>query len=295
MMRTIAPAKINWTLEVLGKRPDGYHEIRSVMQTIDLCDEVSVERAGDLCLEVTGNHEASEGDLALKAARSLAEKAGRKLPVLIRVEKRIPVAAGLGGGSSDAAATLRLLNRYRGVGLSIEELSDVGAKLGSDVPFFLRGGSALVEGRGERVTPLPDIPQTWLVLLVPPFRLAEKTKRMYESLSADRFTDGSWTDKALAALRAGERFERYNVFQVPAYLKFDRLTKLGDALRYAGARTIDVAGSGPAIWSPFGSKAEAEAAAREAGSIVGGFAHVEADIFVVRTLGRAEATEIVNG
>jgi len=293
-MRTLAPAKINWTLEVLGRREDGYHEIRSLMQTIDLCDDVSVERADELRLEVTGNHEASEEDLALKAARLLAERTGRPLPALIRIEKRIPVAAGLGGGSSDAAAVLRCLDRLYDLKLSQEELAEIAAGAGSDAPFFVIGGTALVEGRGERVTPLWTAQEDWLFVLVPASAvLPDKTRRMYESLRAEDFTDGSWTDSAVAALRGGKRFQlkhRYNIFQGPAYHMFDRLPKLGDALMIAGARSFDMAGSGPAIYARFGSREEAEAVARDAAASVQGFDDVEAEFFVVRTLGASDAT-----
>jgi 4-diphosphocytidyl-2-C-methyl-D-erythritol kinase len=292
-MRTLAPAKINWTLEVLGRRDDGYHEIRSVMQTIDLCDEIWVERAEELRLEVTGNHEASEEDLALKAARLLAERVGRELPALIRIAKRIPVAAGLGGGSSDAAAVLLCLDHLYELGRSQEELAGVAAGIGSDVPFFVFGGTALAEGRGERITPLQCSHEDWLVVAVlASAALPDKTQRMYESLREGDFTDGSRTENAVAALRRGEQLQRYNVFQGPAQRMFDRLPKLGDALTIAGARSFDVAGSGPAIYAQFGSKEEADAVASDAGAVVRGFDGVEAELFVARTIGASEATAV---
>jgi 4-diphosphocytidyl-2-C-methyl-D-erythritol kinase len=287
-MRTIAPGKINRTLEVLGRREDGYHEIRSVMQTIDLCDEVWVEPADELRLEVTGNHEASEEDLALKAARLLAERAGRPLPALIRIEKRIPVAAGLGGGSSDAAAVLRCLDRLYQLGLSRKELAGIAADIGSDVPFFVFGGTALVEGRGERVTPLPDLPAMWMVALAPPISIPEKTKRMYESLRAEDFSDGSFTLRLVEAIRGGERVTgatTTNSFERVAYETFGDLAGYRDSLLDAGAGAAHAAGSGPALFA----LATAEEEARR---IAGRLAVRGGTVFVARTLGASEATAV---
>ncbi|MDP2675876.1 MAG: 4-(cytidine 5'-diphospho)-2-C-methyl-D-erythritol kinase, partial [Dehalococcoidia bacterium] len=165
-MRLYTPAKVNWTLEVLGRLPQAdYHEVCTVMQTIELCDALEFGPGEGVRLEVEGPHEASGDDLVLRAAALLGGGGGRG--ARIRLTKRIPVAAGLGGGSSDAAATLRGLDELWGLGLGGEKLAEMAAGLGSDVPFFLAGGTALAEGRGERVTPLLDATQSWLVLLAP--------------------------------------------------------------------------------------------------------------------------------
>lgn len=169
-----APAKVNRELRLGGRRPDGFQEIRSRLVSIDLADRVTVLRgAGPLELTVEGLAvPGDESNLVVRAARLLAERLGRTPDVRIRLEKRIPVGAGLAGGSSDAARTLALLARLWEAPLSDEELAAIGALLGSDVPFFLTGGEADVQGRGERVTPLPDSPPVDLLLLVPPFAIS---------------------------------------------------------------------------------------------------------------------------
>jgi 4-diphosphocytidyl-2-C-methyl-D-erythritol kinase len=289
-MGLYAPAKINWTLEVLG-RPDhyrGYHEVRTVLQAIDLCDILEFGPGEGVRLEVEGPHEASEDDLVLRAAALLDGGGGRG--ARIRLTKRIPVAAGLGGGSSDAAATLRGLNELWRLGLSGERLAEMAAGLGSDVPFFLAGGTALAEGRGERVTPLPDAPQAWLVLLAPPIAPADKTRRMYAALKPSEFSDGSRTAALVAAIREGRSVADgglYNVFERAAYAAFAGLEAYREALLTAGAQRVHLAGAGPALFSV----AEDEAAARAMLSRlrVGGGEGSYGQAFAARTLTAAES------
>jgi 4-diphosphocytidyl-2-C-methyl-D-erythritol kinase len=250
-MRLRAPAKINWTLEVLGRPPEaGYHEVRTVMQTVDLCDSLEIGPGRELQIEVERPHDGSGDDLVLRAAALLDDGGGRGARV--RVTKRIPVAAGLGGGSSDAAAVLRGLNELWGLGHSVGRLVEVGAGLGSDVPFFVYGGTALAEGRGERVTPLPDARPTWLVLLAPPLELPEKTRRMYAALAPADFTDGSRTEAFVEGIRAGRPVDDgglYNAFERVAFEAFAGLDGYRDALLAAGARRVHLAGSGPALFA----------------------------------------------
>jgi len=303
-MRLIAPAKINWTLEVLG-RPDsyrGYHEVRSVMQTIDLCDEVRLEPAEKLTLVTAGEHAPPEDDLTMRAACELAEAAGQHHGATISLRKRIPAAAGLGGGSSDAAAVLRGLNRMWGLGLGRERLAEIAARIGSDVAFFIYGGTALAAGRGERITPLPDAPVTWLVVLVPPLTLAEKTKRMYAALTAadpsagsgqalrrgsgQAFGDGSRSEALAGRIADGEPVEDgwlCNSFERAAYESFSGLASYRDALLAAGARRAHVAGSGPALFALAGSEGEARAIRRQLPTAGGG------DSFLARTMTAGEA------
>jgi 4-diphosphocytidyl-2-C-methyl-D-erythritol kinase len=312
--RTVAPAKINWTLEVLGKREDGYHEIKSVMQTIDLCDEVVVEerearsqesgwvRTGSAALRVVeGDCEATEDDLTLRAVRALEKATGRELPVAIRLVKRIPVAAGLGGGSSDAAAVLRMVDRLYGLGLSREELAVVGARVGSDVPFFVYGGTALAEGRGERVTALPDNGVTWVVVIVREHEVVEKTRTMYEKLDRDDYTDGRLSEvlaadvmqglkpdnapshEWLRLLREGARPRPNNVFDRYEYAA----PSLEAELIKVMTRGVQVAGSGPGLFGVRGSGEEALSAARWLMRIEG------VRSFAARTLGAEEATRVV--
>jgi 4-diphosphocytidyl-2-C-methyl-D-erythritol kinase len=318
-VRTVAPAKINWTLEVLGKREDGYHEIRSVMQTIDLCDIVDAWREPDARpIERPANvtegapwlavrsspvsvywrgdydmQEPGEGDDPWTAAACRAASLLDPTDVLgagVEVTKRIPVASGLGGGSSDAAAALRSLDRLWGLSLSRERLGGIAAELGSDVAFFLYGGTALAEGRGERVIPLPDLRESWIVVLAPPIRLEEKTKRMYEAVSADHFTDGSRTEELSRSLNNGKAVTNeslFNAFERLAYKTFEGLDGYREALRSAGANSVHLAGAGPTLFA----LAESEAAAREIADRVEA---PRAKVFVVQTLGAAEATAVTD-
>ncbi len=285
-LTTIAPAKINWTLEVVGKRDDGYHEIRSVMQTIELHDELSFEPSD--AIEVTyEGREPPEGDLVARATSVFARQTGGR-GARINVRKRVPEAAGLGGGSSDAAATLRALNRIWGAGYTDEPLAEIGSELGSDVAFFSHGGTALAEGRGERVTPLADAPQSWLVLLVPAISLPEKTRAMYSALGADDFTDGSRTAALVERLAAGSGIEDemlYDAFERAAYEQFLGLGKFRDWLIEAGARSVHLCGSGPALFA----LASGEPEARAIRGRLNRQRHGER-VHVVRTVGRAEAT-----
>jgi 4-diphosphocytidyl-2-C-methyl-D-erythritol kinase len=282
-MRAKAPAKINWTLEVLGRRPDGYHEVRTVLQTIALWDELEFSPGQGLSLRCEGPHEAREDDLVLRAARCLGQEGG--LSIVLR--KRIPPGVGLGGGSSDAAATLRALRRLLSLPLSEAELLERAAGLGSDVPFFLHGGTALASGRGERVSPLPDAPRVWLVLVVPPLTLPGKTARMYGSLSPATYSDGSFTERFLERLgEQGLVDENYmhNAFEAVAYALFPDLALYRAALLRAGARRVHLAGSGPALFALATSEEEARAV------------HLRLELpagqaLVTHTVGRAEALE----
>jgi 4-diphosphocytidyl-2-C-methyl-D-erythritol kinase len=282
-MRLCAPAKINWTLEVLGRRDDGFHEVRSLMQTVGPCDVLEITAGDRLKLEVEGAHQPSQDDLVLRAAALLG--GGGDRGGYIRLSKRVPVAAGLGGGSSDAAAALRGLNELWRLGYGDAGLAEISAGIGSDVAFFVHGGTALAEGRGERVTTLPDIPPTWLVLLVPPFRLPEKTRRMYAALTPGDFSDGTRTEALRRRLNRGLPIadaELYNAFERAAFEVFQGLDAYRDALLAAGARRAHLAGSGPALFA-LGQDEDAARAMHDRLRTPGGQA------LVVRTLTAAEA------
>ena len=251
-LRLTAPAKINWTLEVLGRRPDGFHEVKTILQTIDLCDSLELEPAPELTLEATGEGlPPPDENLTLRAARLLQERAGYSGGARMRLTKSTPVAAGLGGGSSDAAAALRGLDRLWGLALPHERLVELAAEVGSDVPFFLRGGTALAEGRGERITPLPDAPRTAILMVVPPLSIPHKTQRMYSLLSPEHYGDGTASDRFADALRQGRPLEEgnlYDFFDSPAFRAFSELHTCRQALIQAGASAVHLAGSGPALF-----------------------------------------------
>lgn len=179
MIRIEARAKINLGLEVRGARPDGYHEIRSLMQSIRLADLIEIATEPHrLSLRCPGSHlPVDEGNLVMRAARLLRERCGERRGARLVLYKRIPLAAGLGGGSSDAAATLVGLNRLWGLGMTPGDLESLGAEIGSDVPFCIRGGTQLAQGRGERLTRLPSLPRLSVGIIFP--ALAIPTASVY--------------------------------------------------------------------------------------------------------------------
>ena len=267
-LRLTAPAKINWTLEVLGQRPDGFHEVKTILQTIDLYDRLELEPAPELTLKATGEGlPPPQDNLTMRAARLLQERTRHSGGVRMRLTKSIPVAAGLGGGSSDAAAALRGLDRLWGLALPHERLVELAAEVGSDVPFFLHGGTALAEGRGERITPLPDAPRTDILVVVPPLSIPHKTQRMYSLLSPEHYGDGAASDRFAAALRKGrppEEGDLYDVFDSPAFQAFPELHACRQALRQAGASAVHLAGSGPALFVLLRDEEQRERLARAA-------------------------------
>ncbi len=247
-----AYAKINLTLQVLRKRADGYHEIASVLQSISLSDTLTVSPASDLSLSAPGLDCPVEDNLALKAARLLQETTGCTLGADIRLQKRIPSAAGLGGGSSDAATTLLALNELWGLGLERASLLILAAGLGSDVPFFLYGGTVLAQGRGERLTPLPSFGGLWVVLASPPLAIPHKTRSLYAALSPNDFADGQATWQMVADLRAGRGLDHsllVNAFERAAFALYPSIAHCRQALLVAGAPFVRLSGSGPTVYT----------------------------------------------
>jgi len=262
MLKVLAPAKINLTLEVLSKRPDGYHEVRTIIHAIDLCDVLELETASDIQVRAEMVGLATENNLVYQAARLLKEFSAYPRGACLKLTKRIPAAAGLGGGSSDAAAALRGLNKLWRLGLSIKELLPLAAKLGSDVPFFVYGGVALAEGRGEKVTPLRKGIKAWVVLLDPGLpQLPDKTRQLYTSLSQSNFTRGEFTAKMADALAQGHVLNAalvFNVFETVAFEVFRTLSDYRERFLAAGADWVHLAGSGPTLYTLIedGQKAE---------------------------------------
>lgn len=260
MLRCLAPAKVNLVLEVLGKRVDGYHEIRSLMQTINLCDVLSFELAKEISLECTELSLQTPDNLVLKAAGLLRETCNCQKGVEIRLEKRIPWGVGLGGGSSDAAATLLALNELWKLGLATSDLVRLAARLGSDVPLFIYGGTALVTGKGEKVAPMPSA-TGWFILLVPPLpKLIHKTKQLYSRLRREHYTPGQFVDKALETLSQTGQIPPslfFNIFDKVAFDAFPGLETSWERFEGAGARDIHLAGSGPALFAPVDTEADA--------------------------------------
>ena len=262
MLTVLAPAKLNLTLEVLAKRPDGFHEIRSVIQTINLCDSLRFRLGQSLTFKCNEPKWLPEKSLVSKAASLLRETTEAPKGATIEVNKRIPLMSGLGGDSSDAAAILRGLNQLWDLGLPLLELVKLASQLGSDVAFFLYGGTALVRGRGEIVTPLSSLPHTWVVLLIPPVpRIPGKTERLYATLRSGHYTEGQITDRLVATLTGDREVTPpmlFNVFESVALDTFDRLREYREQFLKAGADCVHLAGSGPALFSLIKDKPQAD-------------------------------------
>ena len=262
MLTVLAPAKINLTLEVLAKRRDGFHEIRSVIQTINLCDSLSFQSGENIEFKCDWPDWTAEESLVSKATSLLQQVTGCSKGVTLEVDKHIPLMSGVGGDSSDAVAVLRGLNQLWGLGLSPGELLELAWQLGSDVAFFLYGGTALVEGRGELVTPLPPLPHTWVVLAMPPVpRLPGKTKQLYASLKANHYSDGQITQRLVAGLKEGREFSPsllFNTFENVAFTRLSELRVSRDHMAKIGATDVHLAGSGPALFTLIKDRPQAE-------------------------------------
>jgi 4-diphosphocytidyl-2-C-methyl-D-erythritol kinase len=263
MVTVKAPAKINLTLEVLGKRPDGFHEIRSVLQTIDLFDTLHLKNSGDVAFRCDMPGWSAEKSLVTRAVSLLKKTTGCSKGVTVEIEKRLPLLSGLGGDSSDAAALLRGLNRLWKLRLSIEKLQELAAQLGSDVTFFLGGGTALAEGRGEIIRPLPALPKMYMVLVVSDIPCEPgKTGRMYAALKPEHFTDGKITEKFVKTLHKDNYFDAsllFNAFENVAFDMYPGLTAYRERLINLGAPQVHLAGSGLTLFSIMPDKARAEA------------------------------------
>lgn len=262
MLSLKAYAKINLTLEVLGKRSDGYHEIASVMQTISLSDTLTFEPGTALDFRCDVPSLQTSENLVLKAARLLQETTDCNKGAVIHLTKKIPIAAGLGSGSTDAAATLIGLNQLWKLTFPFERLIELAAKLGSDVAFFLYGGTALAKGRGEMVTPLLPAPEFWLVLVNPDIKpVPQKTAKLYAQLNKSHFTSGQYTQKLVTHLNHGGKIENsflFNVFEQVAFDFFQGLSGYRSRLLKAGARNVHLAGSGPTLFTLVPDKAQGE-------------------------------------
>ena len=257
-----AYAKVNLTLEVLGRRPDGYHEIVSVMQTVDLHDVLELTPADGVTLECDRPGLGTPDNLVLRAAAALRTVAGVRDGVHIELRKAIPVAAGLGGGSSDAAAALLGLNRLWGLGMSVGDLTPLAASLGSDVPFFLRGGTAMVQGRGERVRPLPGINLQWLLIVTPAMEVPNKTASLYSALPPSSYTAGHLTRKLEARIRGGGDVPPqllFNTFDDVAEEAYPGIREYLDTLYALGAREVHLTGSGPSLFTPISRREQGTA------------------------------------
>ena len=266
-MEIQAFAKLNLTLDILGKREDGYHDLRMVMQSITLADTLTLEENQGEGLRVSANLRflpTGEKNLAAAAALRFWEARGQEPEDLdIAIEKRIPVCAGMAGGSSDAAAVLRALNARAGEPFSPRELAKVGERVGSDVPYCVLGGTALAEGRGEVLTPLPPLPRCWVVVCKPDFPVS--TPELFAQADRVKLRRRPDTKGILAALEAGDlggvARRMYNVFEdvMPRRL-YVRVAEIKNELIQRGALGANMSGSGPTAFGLFDRREAAEEA-----------------------------------
>ena len=266
--RREAPAKINLALDILGKRPDGYHELRSVMQTVSLCDSVELAEGGEGFTLSMAGFTPPEGKKTLeqRAAEAFFARLGREMPPLtVAITKRTPAYAGLGGGSADVAALLRILRDRYAPEMEDTTLESIGAEVGSDMPFCLRGGTALAAGRGEILTDLPPLPDCWIVLCKPPFPIP--TPMLFaraDSVAIRHRPDIPGMRKALengdlegVAGRLG------NVFEEVLPPECGAVFAIRDALLAAGALGAGMSGSGPTVFGIFREEGLARAAQKK--------------------------------
>jgi 4-diphosphocytidyl-2-C-methyl-D-erythritol kinase len=285
-LRVTSFAKVNRGLRVLGRRPDGFHELDTVFQTVDLTEDIlffeSENAEGDVSLTVEGAELPVDGsNLILRAARALREKFSVRAGAHIHLSKKIPIGGGLGGGSSNAAATLKALSELWKLPATGADLHALAASLGSDVPFFLLGGRARGRGRGEILTPLADGPEEWVLLVFPPFSLS--TTEAYGRLNAPALT-GSPSATKVSGSGTGGGPERNDLEQAAESIRRE-LRQIRSALAGAGARSARLSGSGSTVFGTFGTKDEAS---RAAGSLEGLKRETKAEMAIVKTVSRAE-------
>lgn len=258
-----APAKINYLLDVIGKRPDGYHDLRMIMQRVNLCDEITLTLTNTPGIKVTCNSKgAPDGpeNIAWKAARALLDLAESDNGVNIEIIKNIPVAAGLGGGSSDAASVLMGMNELLQLGLTEQKLMEVGCKLGADVPFFIFKKTALAEGIGEKLIPLPEMPKCWILLINPGVHVS--TAWVYRSL---QLTSKSELNRLPEFFESIEHVVSIlsNDLESVTIPAFPVIADIKARLMNLGAVGSMMSGSGPTVFGIFKSFDGAETARRE--------------------------------
>lgn len=263
-----AYAKLNISLDVTNKRADGFHDMVMVMQSVSLADDVCVTLNDTGIVRAKTSFSYIPGDernLAVKAAkRYLSEISDSEHGAIIEIKKNIPVGAGMGGGSSDAAAVLRAMNKLFNRALSPEKLVEISGDVGSDVPFCVVGGTALAEGRGERLTPLPPLPPCALVILKPEFSIS--TPELFKKLDTQKTHHHPDTAGIIEALRAGELLPLcrriFNVFETVDDRRMREEAELKSALLDEGALGAVMTGTGSAVFGIFPDEKEAERACR---------------------------------
>ncbi len=279
-VRLSAFAKINWHLRVLGRRPDGYHELRTIFQTITLHDTLTLAKSSKPGIRLQtndGSLPTGPENLVYRAIKAIACEIDFKGGIDVQLEKRIPIARGLGGGSSDAAAALIGMLRLTGKKARLDRTIEIASGLGADVPFFLFGGRALGVNRGDEIYPLFDGSRR-TVVIVSPREIGVRTKDAYEWVSAELTRRAKTPNiSGFCALCWGRSERVSNDFEVPVFRRHPRLEAIRDGLLQRGAAEAALAGSGSAVFGVFRNPAQARRAARS---------FPEDSAFVVETLSR---------
>ena len=261
-----AYAKVNLGIDVIGKRPDGYHEVRMIMQTVKLYDRITMEKndSGNIILSTNLPYlPVNEKNLVYRAIDMIRNAYGITDGVTASIVKRIPIAAGMAGGSSDAAAAFVGMNQLFHLGITQQELMDYGVKLGADIPYCIMRGTALSEGIGEILTPLPPIPNCWFLIVKPTFSMS--TKFVYENLHLDEIAVHPDIDGMKEALYqrdligVTDRIE--NVLEQVTKKHYPAIGEIKDIMRKEGALNALMSGSGSTVFGIFKSKETAEKAA----------------------------------
>ena len=254
-MRLLANAKINLSLDVTGIRDNGYHEVSMIMQSVDLADILDIEKnEGDSIILTCDNNDlpCDEHNLIIRAAGALMEKTGRPYGLKIHLTKNIPMAAGLAGGSADAAAALVGINKLCGYGLSVEELKEIGAGIGADIPFCIQGGTCLAEGIGEILTPLSPLPECRIVLVKPPFDVS--TAYVYKNLDPLLAGDIYHPDtrRMISLIENGNisdiAGDLGNILESVTVRAYPEISNIKKRLINSGAEGSLMSGSGPTVY-----------------------------------------------
>lgn len=244
-----APAKLNLGLEVIRRRPDGFHDIATIFQAISIVDTLTLRPASTISLTCDDPALTGDDNLLVRALERLRAEAGTDQGAAVHLDKRIPVAAGLGGASTDAAAALLAGRELWQAGVPLARLRDLASDLGSDVPFFLTGGTALGTGRGSDLTPLPPLPDVWFVVVSPRLAIPRKTPTLYAALDPGDFSSGEAVFRFADHLRSAPTtlppFLPPNAFARPLYALQPALAELPAVMRAAGATMVGLSGAGP--------------------------------------------------
>ena len=260
------PAKINLSLDVIGKRSDGYHELKMIMHTVNICDYLEVGLRLDAAISIVSDNKVvpcGEENTVYKAAKEFFAKLKRSCGVQINIKKNIPIGAGMAGGSTDAAGTLKALNLLTGNPFLDSELEKIGKEVGADVPFFIRGGCQLCEGIGDILTPLPEMKGVFLTVAKPDVMVS--TPWVYKNLTLDENSVHSDTPLLISALEKGE-YEKFsgnssNTLETVTAKKYPEINEYKNIMQKNGAFFAMMTGSGSAVFGLFRKKEQAERAA----------------------------------